>query len=474
MDCEPAHTQYPQHITLLPLAGLTPQAIPSEAFDLRSRLVSFLKSKLLRASVGLAISDHRASSSEAAAAAAAQLAAVDGVGARLVDGLLERLPPGEGRRASAELATLGLGMVLRALHKAGAPVVALPAAPASAAAAASASVSGAESSSCAAALRGALGYFMAHGAAATRSALDGCAADLFGEAISRHPTLAAAALLPDLPAFASGGAKTAFLRSEAFRLLAALFKAKDKDKDKDKEDKEEQPAKKAKKGKAEGKAKEAALGPMQAAAAPAALAAACSVLEATAAALEAALKAPSGCGSDKDGEKDEGVGKPRRLLPVMELAATVAATHPAALAVTATKSSATLGARLGAAAAAVGGRSMAQAVQQGARRVLAALEANGLAAPAMEMPQHKHTQLKHEGKESETGEAKAAKKKRSRDAVATTREAAIAAVAARRAAAGSTAGGEAVKKKPKILSQTEGQGRGPQEEKPGKTAKKGQ
>ena len=261
--------------------------------------------------------------------------------------------------------------------------------------AAAAGGSGAEvSASCAAALRGALGHFMAHGPAATRSALDGGAADLFGEAISRHTTLVAAALLPDLPALASG-AKTAFLRAEAFRLLAALFKAKDKASDK--EGKEEQPAKKAKKAK--GKAKEeAALGPMQAAAAPAALAAACSALEAAAAALEAAG------GGDKDGDKDEGVGKPRRLLPVMELADAVAAAHPAALAVTAGKGCATLGARLGAAAAAVGGRSMAQAVQQGARRVLAALEASGLAAPAIETPQHKHKQHKHEGNEGKEGE----------------------------------------------------------------------
>ena len=36
--------------------------------------------------------------------------------------------------------------------------------------------------------------------------------------------------------------------------------------------------------------------------------------------------------------------------------------------------------------AAVGGRSMAHAVQQGSRRVLAALEASGLAAPPMESP----------------------------------------------------------------------------------------
>jgi len=37
-------------------------------------------------------------------------------------------------------------------------------------------------------------------------------------------------------------------------------------------------------------------------------------------------------------------------------------------------------------AAAVGGRSMAHTVQQGSRRVLAALEASGLAAPPMESP----------------------------------------------------------------------------------------
>ena len=97
--------------------------------------------------------------------------------------------------------------------------------------AAAAGGSGVEgSASCAAALRGALGQFMVHGPAATRSALDSGAADLFGEAISRHPTLAAAALLPDLPALASG-AKTAFLRAEAFRLLAAKAAKKKRSRD---------------------------------------------------------------------------------------------------------------------------------------------------------------------------------------------------------------------------------------------------
>ena len=105
----------PQLLTLHPLACLSPQAIFSEEFDLRSRLVAFLKSKLPRASVVLATGDHRASSSEAAAAA--QVAAVDGVGARLVDGMLEQSPPGEGRRASAELATSACLYLRRQLRR---------------------------------------------------------------------------------------------------------------------------------------------------------------------------------------------------------------------------------------------------------------------------------------------------------------------------------------------------------------------
>jgi len=288
-------------------------SLPSEARDLRNRLVAFLKAKLLKCSVKAALeTEEDADGLVAWAVVAAQ---ADSVGVAMVDGLGAKgaCPPGEARKTAAELSVLGLGMALKVLASAAAaaessssssaalstlsaltnPAPLLPllvdakVAAAAAEAAKEAAVEeekkrvdkrekrgrggdkkggdkkdGDEESaddeedeeeeppsslSTAHALQSVLRDYMrkqegSGGSQASGGGLGGgtsgrascplstaAGAGVFDEAFAKHKPLALAALVPDLPHFAAlpssdpNGARTPFLRSEAFRLLTSAF-----------------------------------------------------------------------------------------------------------------------------------------------------------------------------------------------------------------------------------------------------------
>jgi len=373
--------------------------------------------------------------------------AADLAGAAIIDALTRRCPlDAETRRQLADLHVLALGFVLRALKTAGhdpeprqaLPVARYAAAPealdlgdvssvaaavkAGAAAAAKAKAAaagdkgkkrkasaeeeaavleeeeeeeeGSASESVAEALQVALSAWMAKRCGGSSLLLAGksdTAARVAEEALERHPCLARAALLADLPAHAEG-AKTPFLRSEAFRLLALAFKAA----------KDGSPANKAAKGGARkggksknikggngGEEEKGAEPPLSAAGAAALQAAAPRALEAICGAMEAFLEAGAAGAASKEPSNGAGGGgeksgasagaRAKRLRPALDCALEVLSACPDLLSV-GKGPGPPLASRLGSLAAQVGGASKAQAVAQACKRIAAEFGTEGSGA----------------------------------------------------------------------------------------------